>query len=91
MKTEKLGALLAVLVVVFLSPLATPSGAQSAPAPAVFAMKSFPISLAAGNYELINQVLDLPPGAGIASHTHGGPVVVTVISGEITLMQAGIE
>jgi len=75
----------------FLSLLATSVGAQSAPGPAIFAMKSFPISAAAGEYELVNQVLDLPPGAGVANHTHGGPMVVTVISGELTLIEAGTE
>ena len=91
MKAEKSGALLCVLVVVSLSPLASTVGAQCRSGPVIFALKSFPISAAAGGYELVNHVLDLPPGAGVANHSHGGPVVVTVISGELTLIEGGTE
>ena len=31
-------------------------------------------------------ILDFQQGAGVPDHMHGGPVLVTVLSGEITLM-----
>ncbi|TMJ13800.1 MAG: cupin domain-containing protein [Bacillati bacterium ANGP1] len=31
------------------------------------------------------------PGSGVPKHVHGGPVVATVISGELTLQQGGGE
>ena len=61
------------------------------PAPVNIVLQSFPITVAAGDYELINQVLDLLAGSSVPNHMHGGPVVVTVIAGEVTLMEAGRE
>jgi quercetin dioxygenase-like cupin family protein len=60
-------------------------------APVNIVLQSFPIMVAAGDYELISQVLDLPAGSGVPNHMHGGPVLVTVITGEVTLIEAGGE
>jgi quercetin dioxygenase-like cupin family protein len=70
----------------------TAAGAQTnMSAPVNIVLQSFPITVAAGDYELISQVLDLPAGSGIPNHMHGGPVAVTVITGEVTLIEVGSE
>jgi len=51
----------------------------------------YPIEAKAGEYDLIVQVADLPPGSGVPLHVHPGPVVATVITGEVTLVEAGSE
>ncbi len=60
----------------------------AAPGPTIAGTAKFPINVKAGDYDLIAQVVDLPPGGMIPKHTHGGPVVVQVVSGEITLTDA---
>jgi quercetin dioxygenase-like cupin family protein len=45
----------------------------------------------AGAYDLVTVVFDFAPGSGVPKHVHGGPVVVTVLSGEMTLQQGGGE
>ena len=84
---------LAAIICALLSPgIVTVAKAQTdTPAPVNIVLQSFPITVAAGDYELINQVLDLPAGSSVPNHMHGGPVVVTVIAGEVTLMEAGRE
>ena len=85
---------LAAMVCGFVIPgiIVTAAVAQTgAPGPVNVVLQAFPITVAAGDYELINQVLDLPVGSGVSNHFHGGPVVVTVISGEVTLIEAGGE
>jgi quercetin dioxygenase-like cupin family protein len=79
-------AVLIVAIVGFLGVRAI--GQAAGPAPVNVATKAFPITVAAGDYELINQVLELPAGSGVPKHIHGGPVVATVISGELTLTDA---
>ena len=61
------------------------------PTPVQVSLMSFPISVTAGDYALVNQVLDLPPGSGVPLHYHSGPVVVTVVTGELTLVDEGGE
>jgi quercetin dioxygenase-like cupin family protein len=60
----------------------------AAPGPKFVGTAKYPISVKAGDYDLIAQVIDLPPGAMVPKHIHGGPVVVQVISGEVTLTDA---
>ncbi len=60
----------------------------AAPSPMVVGMAKFPIAVKAGDYNLIAQIIDLPPGAVVPRHTHGGPVAVQVITGEVTLITA---
>ena len=63
----------------------------AAPEPVVMSMAKFPVTLGSGEYELLTIVQDFPPGSGIAKHWHGGFVLATVMSGEITLREKGAE
>jgi quercetin dioxygenase-like cupin family protein len=56
---------------------------QTAPKPVMVGMKAMPITVTAGSYQLINQVIDLPPGGMVPKHVHGGPAVVTLVSGAL--------
>lgn len=65
------------------------------PAPAIpnktlysFTLDSPSIS---GPYSLIQQVLVFAPGSQTLKHRHGGPGVITVIQGQVTLDRDGIE
>lgn len=60
-------------------------------APSVFSKAAFPIEIKAGGYDLVSIIFDFPPGAGFPNHFHGGHVLVTVLSGEITLQEKGTE
>jgi quercetin dioxygenase-like cupin family protein len=53
--------------------------------PITVSQAMFPIKVKGADYNLITQILDFPSGAGVAKHFHGGPVLVTVLSGEMTL------
>lgn len=44
-----------------------------------------------GGYGLVQQVLDFAPGAQTAKHRHGGPGVITVIQGQVTLNRDGTD
>ena len=89
MRPDRLAAMICALLI---PGMVTAAKAQTnTPAPVNIVLQSFPITVAAGDYELINQVLDLPAGSSVPNHMHGGPVVVTVIAGEVTLMEAGRE
>jgi quercetin dioxygenase-like cupin family protein len=46
---------------------------------------SYPLTVEAGEYSLVNLVLDFAPGAQIPLHFHGGPVVLVGMSGTLTL------
>lgn len=54
-------------------------------APISVAMADMPVTLAAGDYDIVNQLLDVMPGGYMRKHHHGGPVIVMVISGELTV------
>ena len=70
---------------------ASVSGAAAKPAagPTVVSQAAYPVDVKAGAYSILNLVLAFAPGAGIPNHVHGGYVVVTVLSGEIALMEKG--
>jgi len=92
MRSNLCRATLVVLIAWILGGSATRAGGQVPPAtPVSVSLMSFPISVAAGDYALVNQVLDLPPGSGIPLHYHSGPVVVTVVTGELTLVDEAGE
>jgi quercetin dioxygenase-like cupin family protein len=55
---------------------------------AVITSAAFPVAVAAGAYDLYAFVVEFPPGSGTPRHIHGGPVVVTVISGELVLQRS---
>ena len=59
------------------------------PGPTVPFQGTYPISVTAGDYDLVNLVLDFAPGAGIPLHYHGGPAVVVGMNGELTLRPEG--
>jgi len=60
-------------------------GQMQLKAPLSVAMADMPVTLAAGDYDVVNQLLDLMPGGYMREHHHGGPVIVMVISGELTI------
>ncbi len=53
-----------------------------------FTLDSLSVS---GGYGLIQQTLAFAPGSQTLKHTHGGPGVITVIQGQITLSRDGVE
>jgi quercetin dioxygenase-like cupin family protein len=75
-----------------LSPLAKPTDAQDMPPGAVVVMESnFGPTEASGQFQLIQLVVDLPPGTTIPWHIHGGPAYVTVLEGEVIYWEADRE
>lgn len=44
-----------------------------------------------GGYSLVQQVLDFAPGSQTLKHRHGGPGVITVLQGQVTLNSDGVE
>jgi quercetin dioxygenase-like cupin family protein len=66
-------------------------GQAVTPGPTVVSQAKYPLNVGSGEYDLITRVLEFPPGAGIANHMHGGHVLVTVLSGEMTLREKGTE
>jgi len=65
------------------------TSANPPPGPTVPFQGAYPITVAAGEYELVNLVLDFAPGAEIPLHFHGGPAVVVGMDGELTLRPQG--
>jgi quercetin dioxygenase-like cupin family protein len=67
--------------------------AQSTSQPALAATTAmqaqFPLGVAAGDAKLVNVIIDFAPGARTPEHTHGGPVLATVVAGTITLYEHG--
>jgi len=70
-----------------------PVAGQPAPATPNKTLYTFTLALLSvnGGYSLIQQVLVFAPGSQTLRHTHGGPGVVTVIQGQITLSRDGVE
>lgn len=52
---------------------------------------AYPVAVAAGAYKIYDFVVDFPPGSETPRHVHGGPVVVTVVTGQLVLERAGRE
>jgi quercetin dioxygenase-like cupin family protein len=57
----------------------------------VVAESRFAVTNAPLQAELVQLVVDFPPGAWTSLHTHGGQAVNLVLEGEITLRHAGME
>jgi hypothetical protein len=76
---------LAALVIVGGSPGS--AHAQGA-GPTVIAQSALPVTVNGGEYALVQVILEFAPRAGIPRHAHGGPVVATVLAGEITLQES---
>jgi quercetin dioxygenase-like cupin family protein len=67
-------------------------GGQAAiPGPTVVSQAKYPLNVGSGEYDLITRIQEFPAGAGVANHMHGGHVLVTVLSGEMTLREKGTE
>ena len=91
MKTMK-QVLLVTLMAVLWVPVAMAdekTGQTATPGPTVVYQAKYPITVRGAEYDLVTTILDFPSGAGVPEHFHGGPVLVTVMSGEITLKQQG--
>jgi len=77
------------LALAFAAAALTAPGAASAqelpPGPNFTIQSTFDGQAVPGAYELVQIVLDFPPGAWTPSHTHGGQVFVTVLSGTMTV------
>lgn len=69
----------------------TPIAGQPAPATPNKTLYSFTLASPDinGGYSLIQQVLDFTPGSQTLKHRHGGPGVITVLQGQITLNSDG--
>src|SRR5574337_1037358 len=94
MKTVKqlLFAILMMLLWISVVAQADEKGGQAAaPGPVVVHMAKFPITVGKNEYDLLTIIQDFAEGTGVANHKHGGHVLVTVLSGEMTLRERGAE
>ena len=67
-------------------------GGQAAkPGPTEVSQAKYSLTVGSGEYDLITRILDFAAGAWTANHMHGGNVLVTVVSGEITTREKGTE
>src|SRR5215472_8038467 len=57
----------------------------------VVAQSRFDVTSAPLQAEVVQLVVDFPPGAWTSWHTHGGQATNLVLDGEITLRHAGME
>ena len=80
-----LGALL-LPACVPIQPPAAPAAAAPASGAAVTALG--PTAELAGEFELVQLIVDFPPGTWTPAHTHGGILLVTVLKGEQTVRDA---
>jgi quercetin dioxygenase-like cupin family protein len=71
----------------------SPVAGQPAPATSNKTLYSFTVAAPtiSGGYSMIQQVLDFAPGAQTPKHRHGGPGVITVLQGQVTLNADGVE
>ncbi len=90
-RKQLLSAMIAALLLASAAAAEEKAGQTAAPGPATAYQTKFPITVKGGDYELLNVILDFPPGAAVPKHFHGGQVVVTVLSGELTLTEKGVE
>src|SRR5690349_13647600 len=65
--------------------------ATNVPGQTVTFKGSYPITATAGEYDLVNNVLEFAPGAEVPLHYHGGPAVIVGMDGELTLRAGGHE
>jgi len=81
--------LLFVAVIVAFAAAADEKASQSMapPGPTATYQAKYPLSVQAGDYDLLTVILDFAPGATVPRHFHGGYVLVTVLSGELTLTE----
>jgi quercetin dioxygenase-like cupin family protein len=86
-------ALLSVVVsaLIGLLPAGLAFGQELPPGTSTVFNKRFEAASVPGPIELIQVVLDLPPGAGLPSHMHGGQTFVTLVEGALTVREEGGE
>ena len=65
--------------------------AMLAAGPTTMAQGSFEIADPPAQFEVVQLVLDFAPGAWTPPHSHGGPVLVTVLEGQVTERRPGVE
>ena len=83
-------ALLLAACVPPLPPVAAPVAAPATGGDAIAASAS--VAELAGEFELVQLIVDFPPGTWTPAHTHGGMLLVTVLKGEQTVRDAqGVE
>jgi len=93
MSGDRLRVVLCIISVAVAGTVLTNHASGQAPglSPVGVSRAVYPVEVNAGQYDLIVQVADLPPGSGVPLHIHPGPVIATVITGEVTLVEAGGE
>jgi quercetin dioxygenase-like cupin family protein len=64
---------------------------QGRPSTHTVVVAAYPVAVTSGAYKIYDFVVDFPPGSATPRHIHGGPVVVTVVTGELVLERAGRE
>jgi quercetin dioxygenase-like cupin family protein len=86
------GRLIAIATAVNLAvPILGESGPASGGERKIIAESRFDVTNAPQQAELVQLVVDFPPGAWTSWHTHGGQAINLVLEGEITLRHAGME
>ena len=60
-------------------------GQQIAPGPVPRAESTFEVASLPVPLELVQAVLDFPPGTVVPPHVHGGAAYVTILAGELTV------
>jgi quercetin dioxygenase-like cupin family protein len=85
----------AIIAIATAASLAVPTLGESGTAAGgerkIIAESRFDVTNAARQAELVQLVVDFPPGAWTSWHTHGGQAINLVLEGEITLRHAGME
>ncbi|MCB0063452.1 MAG: cupin domain-containing protein [Caldilineaceae bacterium] len=67
-------------------PIQAPAAAPAAaPAPGPAAATTDPVAELSGEFDLVQLIVDFPPGTWTPAHTHGGMLLVTVLQGEQTV------
>jgi quercetin dioxygenase-like cupin family protein len=85
----------AIIAIATAASLAVPTLGESGTAAGgerkIIAESRFDVTNAARQAELVQLVVDFPPGAWTSWHTHGGQAINLVLEGEITLRHVGME
>jgi quercetin dioxygenase-like cupin family protein len=86
-----IAACLAVVLAIVIVVTNRGTGHAAMSSPVAVARAAFPVTVKAGQYDLIVTVGDFAPGAGVPLHFHPGPAVDTVLKGELTVIHGGHE
>jgi quercetin dioxygenase-like cupin family protein len=81
---------LAMVLIAMSVPEGKASG-EEPPRPVVKFASVFPVSGPPRQYELVQQILDFPPGGATREHSHGGRAFVTVLEGQSTVREGASE